>query len=218
MQDARAKALAQTLSSLHPDLVHAIRDFLPKGSECFAAEHTDHAFKWDYAIVLYHDIQTLDELFEKSSGKGAVKNYYTAMIENYKYLCCDSELFANISPYLPEHTGTFFLTPLKKEVISGMKDAIMEDIVLFSANEDFPVYYQNLETWKHFQAYNMLQVMGMHRAEYFETVKFLFKQWRNGVQHLKHNPMYQSTANFMTLLERIQLLENRVINLEAETK
>ena len=224
MEDA--KILAETLAGVDSKIVDELRELVPKGPNCLTMCEILREFKWDYAIVLFHEIERIEKSLDGSLGNGATDFYYRSLLNDYKHPCCNTGLFDNMRVFLPEPIANCSTVKLKKDVVIGMRDALMEDVLSFTSKETFPVYYHNFEEWKQYQAYNLLKIMDTHRVDSYEMVKSCFKRWnasgfsyKKGANHpLKQDPMYQSTANFMTLLERIQLLENRIRNLETETK
>jgi len=214
----------ESLAEVDPKIIQELREGLPKGP--YAAGENFEALKWDYALVLHHDIEKIrSSIIASKSVLKPTYDLYRDLIDNYRVPCCYSGLFENLRNFLPECIGSQSSVKITLEVVDGMRDALAQDIACFSHKNDFPAYFESLAIWKQHTTYSMLKEMDMDRADPYKMVKKLYEQYKScrksgrskldALAHLQHGHLFTTTANFMTLVERMQYLEERVMDLEA---
>jgi len=203
-----------------PAVVEHVRENLPKGPQGAVEDY--RVIKWDYALVFYHDIEKIRESVVAGNtfpGRIAACRLYQTFVDDYRgpatYSCHFDNLLSNL-PRSPESNSG-----LKMELhqVDKMRDALAQDVAEFKG--ECPPYYDNLDRWKHHTVYRMLQDMEMDRVDHYRMVKRVYDQYNycksnhRSEDQFRQMSAYGTTANFMTLLERMQYLEQRVIDLEA---
>lgn len=198
------------------ELGKVLHSRLPKGPQCVAEDFLSK--KWEYAIVLKTLLAELEAVALSTDSMSAKSAYlkFQEIHNDYRHPCHYIGSFPNFQEYLPDCLGSKF--KVTHELILEMQGALELDIVGF--NQAMPEYLDSIQAWKRHETYRMLKEMDIKETNEYELLLPLydaFKKQRTSCSSLISFNIQnvRVISCYMTLLERIQLLENRVKQLET---
>jgi len=201
-----------------PGILQRLKETLPKTSSCVKVCSNFEPFKWDYAVVLLASIEQLKQALRDHPEHPHIANlWYKAMHEDFRLPLCYTGQFKHIHEFMPENVDASL--KVTEEFLDSMSQALVKDVASFK--EEAPAQlFGSLEDWKQHDCNRMMKEIDMHSTDEYEMVSNMYKKYRvckesgsghlDALNHVKSGGVYCTVENFMTLLKRIQVLENQV--------
>lgn len=214
------------LSQIDAGIVKEIKAILPTGPQCLAKCPNLEIFKWEYAIVLFASIEDIRSTLNGSELNADIIAFskYVSMHSDFRHPSHYANFLRHFKNFLPESTPSNArgLSEGFNELLNKMRKALSQDILAF--DEEIPAcFLGSLENWKTYEAYRMLAEMGMQRTDAYSSIRGLYKSYLDNRQYpdrlmtLQSQPSYRETRLYMSLLERIQILEHRLEQLSQSS-
>lgn len=200
-------------------IVKEIKAILPMGPQCLTKCPDLETFKWEYAIVLFTSLEDIRNTLN-GPEHNADHIAYTKLVCMHGEFCHPinyANFLRHIKKILPESTpsNSRGLSRGFHELLDEMHMALSKDILAF--DEEIPErFLGSLDNWKTYEAYRMLAEMGMQRTDAYSSIRALYKMFLENRQSpdrlraLQAQDVYREMRLYMSLLERIQLLERRL--------
>ena len=201
-----------------PGILQRLKETLPKCPYFDINCSNFEPFKWDYAVVLLTSIEELKQILRDHPDHPlmAYVKYKTLHEEFYQPMCFTGQ-FTHVYELVPENVDPSF--KVTKEFLDSMSQALAKDVASFRG--EAPAHlFGSLEDWKQHECNRMMKEMKMPPADTYEMVFSFHKKYKackqtgrqhqSAMEHFKCDGSYNTLVNYMTLLKRIQVLENQV--------
>lgn len=205
---------AARICSVDPSIIQHLKEVLPKGPYCSSSGADFDKLKWEYAAVHYALID------EAMLGTTCVTfNKFLDTHGQYFYPCLIGTNFENLKICWPRGDVT-------RKNLASMREALSKDVALFTGPPPAHLF-GDLAAWKRHECCRMVKEMDVPCTDEYKLVSELYENYHCCKQRgqdtspaylAANSGKYQTVANYMTLLERVQRLEQqaseRIIQLE----
>ena len=181
---------------------------IPNGSDLSRLVHNPAMNEWEHAHALNAMIQDV-RLIEHNRDRG-IK--FAEIFWKFWHALHYLESFENV---LGVVGSKFQASDFKatNEFLDAVQAALDQDIACFKHPK--PAHMESVATWKRFETNRMLREMDLQRTDEYEMVLRCYHAYKLNPCN-KHSVDVRTMANYMTLIERIEALEQNVVLLQGE--
>jgi len=165
--------------------------------------------RWEHACALNALIQDVKQI-ERKRERGI---HFAEMFWRHWHQLHYLELFENV---LGVVGSRFQASDFKAtdEFLDEVQEALNKDITLFGIPK--PAHFESVETWKLFETARMLKEMDVQHTDEYQMVLGCYNAYNSYPRgsFKKESLDFRVMVNYMTLVERIEVLEQVVLSLK----
>ena len=207
------------MQQVDPEIAQHI--ILPTGPQAIARGQALFCMRWDYAIAIDAKLKLMEASdcpIDRQRQYRELRDSFSAPLQ---YISFETNTFRNFADIIrPPSVGSAGM--VSRDAVQTLRAALHED-----ANEfgKLPDHYTDVHLWMDLEARRMATEMEMQRFDGFKALRIVYKSYLDrkarynhdhAIKYIEGQPCYHETRVFLTMIERIALLEKRVKELESQ--